>query len=144
MAELVELAYVSSATRNISEEQLKTILSESRVQNARAGLSGVLLFHDGTFFQYLEGAPDAIDETFRRIARSSLHGGIIELVRGPIEHRQFGEWSMGFTHSPKEKMLELAKADWKSIVPTALGSSTLSEGLVLLRNFWELNRNKWA
>ena len=141
---LIELVYVSSATRDVTEEQLKTILTASRDQNAKVGVSGVLLYHDGTFFQYLEGTSEAVEQVFGRISASSLHSGIIELVRGPIDHRNFAEWSMGFTHSPKEQILQLAKASWKALEPAVLGQSGSSEGLELLRNFWDLNKSKWA
>jgi hypothetical protein len=47
------IAYVSAASWNLLEEQLERIVSESRRLNALNGITGVLLYCDGNFMQYL-------------------------------------------------------------------------------------------
>ena len=55
---LITVAYVSSATHLMTEDELAAILDVSRERNARDGITGLLLYSDGDFIQVLEG-PEA-------------------------------------------------------------------------------------
>ncbi|MFP4281981.1 MAG: BLUF domain-containing protein [Opitutales bacterium] len=94
--ELIALVYVSSASRMLRREELVEMLSKARVNNHRAGITGMLLYHDGNFMQALEGPATAVDALERRIARDPRHHGVIRIYRKSIPERTFQDWSMGF------------------------------------------------
>ena len=67
------IAYVSAASWSLLDEQLERIVSESRRLNALNGVTGVLLYCDGNFMQYVEGEERAVVETFARVRKSEYH-----------------------------------------------------------------------
>ena len=75
---------------------IESILTTSRENNRRAGISGALLFSNGCFAQVLEGDPDAVDEAFERIQCDERHTDVTVLQSGPIAERDFPSWSMAF------------------------------------------------
>jgi hypothetical protein len=95
-AQLRRLIYISSATREFGQAELDQILARSRANNSAHGLTGMLLFHDGCFFQVLEGDAAAIERTFATISRDMRHGGVIVLESRAVAERGFPHWSMGY------------------------------------------------
>ena len=101
------LVYVSSAVRPFSRPDLEDLLATSRDNNARAGITGMLLYKDGNFMQVLEGDEAAVRAVYDKIGADSRHGGEIVLREGFTEERQFPDWSMGFRdlHSPEARAI---------------------------------------
>jgi hypothetical protein len=93
---MLSLVYVSSARQLFSEEDLKALLEQSRDNNARLGLTGMLLYKDGNFMQALEGPDDALTELYAKIESDRRHRGILQLLRQELQEREFPLWSMGF------------------------------------------------
>lgn len=137
MSSLEAVVYVSSAVGPPSEEELAQLLDRSRAKNQEVGVTGALLYHDGTFFQYFEGPTAAVDLVYERIRQSPLHRGIVELMRAPIAERAFSDWSMGFTHAPQSTILQLSHAAWASVVSEARDPAHISDGMALLNQFWQ-------
>ncbi len=81
---------------------IRAILAVSRANNARDGITGGLLFSEGCFAQILEGPIAAVENTFERIQCDNRHGEVTVLQAGPIEAREFPDWSMGFTGTEPE------------------------------------------
>jgi hypothetical protein len=90
------LVYVSSATTLFSRSELTAILEVSRRQNAERGISGALLYKDGNLMQALEGDETAVRTLFDTISRDPRHQGLITIMDGYAETRQFAEWSMAY------------------------------------------------
>jgi hypothetical protein len=131
------IAYVSSASWNLLPEQVEHIVAESRRVNALNGVTGVLLYCDGNFMQYLEGEEDAVVETFTRIRASESHYQVNELMNQSILEREFGDWAMGFSQPFPDEFVELAAARWK-------GTAQTGPGAALLRTFWANSRGEFA
>ena len=51
------IAYVSAAVKPLSAEEVDALLLDARAFNLKAGVTGVLLCHKTTFFQFFEGPP---------------------------------------------------------------------------------------
>jgi hypothetical protein len=100
--DLILLVYVSSATRLYSRDELMEILRKGRANNMRAGITGMLLYHDGSFMQAIEGPTAAVEALEARIARDPHHHGMIGICRRPITERAFSDWSMGFAYLDRE------------------------------------------
>jgi len=95
----------------------------------------VLLYCDGNFMHYLEGAEDAVVHTFARIRRSGLHRHVNELMNLHIVEREFPDWYLGFSRTSATEFLAVAAARWK-------GSAQTGPGAGLLRSFWSSCRSK--
>jgi Sensors of blue-light using FAD len=92
-----QIVYTSSAKQEFSVSDLKKLLAGARRRNNSVGVTGMLIFHDGTFLQALEGEHRAVNEIFASIGNDPRHGPLTVLHRGPgPEQRVFGESSMGF------------------------------------------------
>lgn len=72
------------------------MLAQSRAWNSTHGLTGILLYSNGGIMQVLEGPHNEVQYIFARISRDNRHAQVVKLADGPIEHRQFQPWSMGF------------------------------------------------
>ncbi len=93
---LVSLIYLSTATRPFGKDELMELLAKSRRNNAQRGVTGMLLYKDGSFAQVLEGPADVVDALYDKISRDMRHRGITTILRRTITERQFPDWSMGF------------------------------------------------
>ena len=111
MSALISLTYMSTATVPFQSDDLVTLLGESRRNNHAAGLTGMLLYADGHFIQTLEGPPEAVDTTYRRISLDSRHRDVIVALRDDVTERLFGEWSMGFEELEAQQLSELPGYD---------------------------------
>jgi hypothetical protein len=74
--------------------EITAILDVSIRNNAQAGVSGLLLVHDGWFVQALEGSMQAVLTTYGRISGDPRHGDCRVLSAGPAQSRSFAEWHM--------------------------------------------------
>ena len=88
------LVYVSSATTLFSEADLADILRTSRERNAAVGVTGALLYSDGNLMQVLEGDETVVRALYGRISRDPRHTGLITVLEGHQDTRQFADWSM--------------------------------------------------
>lgn len=104
---LIQLVYVSSAVRFMSDEELAELLRVSRENNARLDITGLLLYKDGNFIQALEGPEEAVLQLYDKISRDPRHVGVMTLVKEPVKNRLFPEWSMGFQNVNKMEASEL-------------------------------------
>jgi hypothetical protein len=94
--EFFQLIYVSTATPDLSDEEIRRVLESSVKHNALNDVTGMLLYSWGSFMQVLEGTESAVAETMSRIYRDARHHGIIVMSKEKVPIRQFGQWSMGF------------------------------------------------
>ncbi len=86
-----------SAARPLPEPgQLDRLLAVSRRNNARDGITGMLMYHDGGYLQILEGEAEMIEACYGRIGGDPSHRHLLKIMDAEVEERLFGEWSMGF------------------------------------------------
>ncbi len=90
-----QLVYISSLKRHAVADPA-AILAQSRRNNARARVTGLLFFDGKRFLQALEGDDAAVDATFTRIQQDDRHHALVVLSSREIERREFGEWAMAF------------------------------------------------
>ncbi len=94
---LVHIIYVSTAARHFGAGELKTLLDQSRLNNQRLDITGVLLYKGGRFYQELEGPNDAVDTLFQKIAQDPRHTAVTKIIHEAIPKRLFTDWKMGFS-----------------------------------------------
>jgi hypothetical protein len=102
------ILYLSSATRPITDLELVDILTISRKNIERVGVSGMLLYRGGNFIQVLEGPDAAVGATYSRIEKDPRHDDITLILDEQVDVPRFREWSMGFQNINKLTGPELA------------------------------------
>ena len=90
------LVYVSLATQDMSDDQLKAMLKKARDNNEKLSITGMLLYRDGFFMQALEGDEEKIETLFNKIAKDIRHRDVLLVYKKPIKERSFEKWTMGF------------------------------------------------
>ena len=139
MNSLVAVAYVSSALRRFTPQALDALLVNARDFNLKAGVSGALLHHDGSFFQYFEGPEVGVEAVYLRIKASRSHHGLIELIAAPVDQRHFSGWSMGFASPVASDLQAISQADWLAAHQLACDQAAPAPApaLSLLLAFWQ-------
>lgn len=91
---MLQLIYVSSATRGADDAVVQDILRASRRNNAADRISGLLLYDGRRFLQALEGDRALVEGAYARIRRDGRHRAVVTLSEKEIDLRQFGAWAM--------------------------------------------------
>jgi hypothetical protein len=108
MPPLIHLIYASAATQDFGTAELTALLQQSREANERLGLTGMLLYSEGNFFQVLEGEPAAVNQLYEKIGRDKRHNQCTLIIKEPIARRLFENWSMGFSRVSSEEIRKIA------------------------------------
>ncbi len=93
---MLQLIYASAATVDFSSDDLQQLLRVARENNESLGISGMLLFHEGSFLQVLEGEEKDVVALYDKIAKDDRHTNARVLLKAEIDERSFGDWKMGF------------------------------------------------
>ena len=96
------LIYLSSSVKPMNHDQLSTLLQQCRDNNQKNGVTGMLLYQNGTFMQMLEGDKQVILDLYDEIRKDDRHTGFHTVLAGEIAKRNFEDWSMGFFNMDKE------------------------------------------
>lgn len=89
------LIYVSEQAYPMTELDLRSILDKAVQFNRTVGVTGLLLFRDGIFVQFLEGLPENVEKVMEKILEDRRHKNVEVLVRSPATERVFPQWFMG-------------------------------------------------
>jgi len=93
---MTSITYFSSTTRPFTSRELVALLAQCREQNARIGITGMLLYKDGEFMQVLEGTPSIVRRKFLSIRLDDRHENVTVIRDEAVDSRQFSDWSMAF------------------------------------------------
>ena len=91
--ELKYLIYLSKPTV-FDWETITNILAISRVNNNKTGLTGSLIYRSDLYFQFLEGPPDAVNDTYEKIKLDTRHSEIHKIQEEMTSRRLFASWAM--------------------------------------------------
>lgn len=106
------IVYLSTATKLMTDAEIEKLLISARNFNATQNVTGVLMYSDGTFIQYIEGTEDGLHKVYERIISSSReHKNIIEIVNEPIAVRNFPDWLMEAAMIKKSELFKLQAID---------------------------------
>lgn len=102
MSNLLRLTYASTAEFEPVynspgiEVSVARILMQSRRNNPKRRIGGVLHYGDGYFFQCLEGPRDQVNDVYQVIAADPRHRDVQLLSALTPDERAFGNWSMKY------------------------------------------------
>lgn len=113
------------------------MLDRARERNREYGVTGLLLYCEGNFMQYIEGGQDAITAIFGIILADALHRDVTTLVDEPVMRREFEGWSMAYAPAHEDELAQLTAAEWHPR-PAGIGIEPhRAKGKKLLRQFWK-------
>jgi hypothetical protein len=116
---LFTLVYVSVATKEMTADDLLSLLEQSRTFNKENGLTGLLLYKERFFIQVLEGEESIIDALFERIKVDTRHFNVLLILKKPIIARNFEEWAMGFKVPNLDKLKQVSGfSDYMLLAPS--------------------------
>ncbi|MDE2382979.1 MAG: BLUF domain-containing protein [Alphaproteobacteria bacterium] len=92
---LVRCLYASRMAKPMAPATLRAILEDSRKNNVKNGITGVLISTGDAFIQVLEGGRAQVSQTYNHIASDKRHSEVTLLSFESIPQRSFESWSMG-------------------------------------------------
>ena len=129
------ILYVSTASPPMTCAALGALLSVARENNQACGITGLLVYNEGTFMQCVEGPSEPLLQTFGRIQASRLHKNVLEVVNEPIGERTFPRWDMAFIGTGEAAVLSLASDEWVRLCDEQQARPEQSHTFSLLRAF---------
>lgn len=97
--DLRQVLYLSTEARRMGDGDLHALRSEALTNNARHGVTGLLLHVDRLFLQVIEGPSASIDQLYANVRNDRRNKDIVEILDRSVESRAFPAWTMGF-HAP--------------------------------------------
>jgi len=92
---LFNVVYCSKASESVDAAVVNQIIASSLRNNPGWGITGMLVFGEGIFFQWLEGPRESIVRLMALLRSDSRHGQIIMLSEvEESRERLFPQWDM--------------------------------------------------
>jgi hypothetical protein len=92
---LYNVVYCSRATTGVDDAEVQRIIATARRCNPEHGITGMLVFGSGIFFQWLEGPRDNVTALMSLLRTDRRHENIIELSEvEEVRERLFPDWDM--------------------------------------------------
>ena len=95
--ELHEILYVSTIAADMPIRVVADIAAKSRSNNQRLGITGLLVFDGMHFCQQFEGRGQEVADLKELIRNDPRHTDVALLHHGPLDHRRFNRFSLGYT-----------------------------------------------
>ena len=93
-SELLAVVYRSRAAKPLTSPALYDLTAAAQARNSREAITGLMLYDQGRFFQWLEGPPDSVDRVMGSITTDPRHTEIEIIRKQSAQGRTFGDWSM--------------------------------------------------
>ena len=92
---LYNVVYCSRATPDVDEAAVQRIIATARRCNPEFGVTGMLVFGSGIFFQWLEGPRGNVTALMSRLRTDRRHDSIVLLSQvEEVRERLFPDWDM--------------------------------------------------
>lgn len=112
---LYNLVYCSRASPGVDQAEVERIIKSARRWNPANGITGLLVFGGGIFFQWLEGPRDSVMGLMRLLQSDPRHESIVPLTETEeVRERMFPDWDMEL----------VTPDDIRDVLADALGEAT--------------------
>ena len=92
---LHNVVYCSQAGPGMDDAEVARIINISRRKNPEQGITGLLVYGSGIFFQWLEGPRDNVTRLMATIDTDKRHNNVVHLsVTDEVRERMFPDWDM--------------------------------------------------
>lgn len=104
------ITYQSRVKAHPTAGDLRELVWKAKARNRTLGVTGMLLYDKGRFFQTLEGPPANLEILWRSISEDSRHSQIEILSEHMIPARLFGNWDLLSCHADQDALADVMKA----------------------------------
>lgn len=133
---LHRLIYMSSAVGVLRADELDRIFLRAKASNTAASITGLLLFHEGSFLQVIEGSPAGVLSLMERIKRDRRHAGLTLLESHACVTRAFPDSPMAYV-APRH-LTPTQRQDLGELLAAARRYETSGDGGSLTDRLWSL------
>jgi hypothetical protein len=92
---LFQVTYCSRAAPDVDAAVVDRLVAAAREHNPRLGITGLLVFGGGIFFQWLEGPREAVSRLMAKIRDDTRHESVVMLSESEeVRDRVFPLWDM--------------------------------------------------
>ena len=101
---MYQLLYLSTAKDLMSDDELESLSTQSKINNHQNKVTGMLVYYEGSFIQILEGDEEQVKSLFQKISHDPRHKSIYLIDHREIENRSFQTWDMAFKKLTKDDL----------------------------------------
>lgn len=127
---MLQLVYASAASAPFTSEALQVLLAKARLRKSVYSVTGMLLYHSGSFPQILEGPETGVELIYASIQRDARHSNPKILHRKTAPRREFEDWSMGFIDASRWQLAP-GMIDYRRVPEVATASTAAQRYLRL-------------
>jgi hypothetical protein len=92
---LFQVTYCSRAAAHVDDAAVDRLVAAAREHNPRLGITGLLVFGGGIFFQWIEGPREAVARLMAKIRDDTRHESVVMLSESEeVRDRVFPLWDM--------------------------------------------------
>ncbi len=102
---MLQFVFASAAARPVTPADLLTIHARNRARYAAAGVTGLLVHHQGSFLHILEGLPQTVQAEYDAVVASRDHRRLLLIRRAEVEARAFEGWGVALPIDPTRTQL---------------------------------------
>ena len=122
---LYNVVYCSRAAAGVDDAEVARIIAASRRHNPERGITGLLVFGSGIFFQWLEGPRDNVIQLMALLRADTRHNTVVQLSTvEEVRERLFPTWDMEL----------VTTTDIRDVLLDALDSATDAHNAAALRS----------
>ncbi len=129
------ISYVSTASSELTDSDIRSLFNFVNDFNNKEGITGILIFSNGNFFQILEGEQKIVSLVFEKIKKDIRHHSIIKMLDKEITTSSFFGYTSSFTSEFSDYPLEIPK----SIIKQNTQSEHYKSTMYLLQKFLSLS-----
>jgi hypothetical protein len=94
MQPLSTVVYSSRALTPFSDRELQGLMQTAQARNHQERVTGVVLYDNSRFFQWLEGPSQGVERIMSSIRSDRRHTDVGVVAERTSTSRRFGEWDM--------------------------------------------------
>lgn len=125
---LYTFVYCSRAAEGVDDVEVGRIIESAQRHNLARGITGVLVFGSGVFFQWIEGPAAQMQNLIASLHGDSRHYDIVPLDRSEEKRERL---------YPNWEMEQVEADDIRAVLQDALGSAEHENNVATLRRILE-------
>ena len=91
---MYEIFISAVSSQNFTIEQIKEAVEELSARNIGLGITGLLIFNKGEFYQILEGEKEVLLGMMDQVKNDPRHGAVHIIWEGDIPSRGYKNWGL--------------------------------------------------
>jgi hypothetical protein len=131
---------VEPLTPQCTDSEIEKIMAASVKNNPTLAITGVLLYSEKSFVQYIEGELRDLNQLYDKIKLDPRHKNTVMISNAPIKERSFPTWHMAAKKLNMQDVEFKTKitADDRAILDEVLAGKKQdsSRAIVLIRKFF--------